>query len=171
MLSDDVVVLDAFTAADVVTHLAGEDEEHARRFGWWPVASTEDSVRRAFERWQRDWAMNGRTRAFAIRADAELVGGCELRLRIDGIVEASYWVHPRFRGRGFATRALRLVTEFAFAQLDAERAEIYVEVDNCASRAVAINAGYREEGVLRARQTIAGVRRDMVLYARLPNED
>jgi RimJ/RimL family protein N-acetyltransferase len=169
-LTDSVVVLNAFTPGDVSAHLAGEDEEHARRFGWWPQRSTDESVRNAIERWERDWAMSGRTRAFAIRVDGVLVGGCELRLRDDNIVETSYWVHPEFRGRGFATRALRLATDFAFRQLQVERAEVYVEADNEASRAVAANAGYREEGVLRARQTIAGRRRDMVLYALLRSD-
>ncbi len=32
-LSDGVLVLDAFTVRDVAAQLAGEDEEHARRFG------------------------------------------------------------------------------------------------------------------------------------------
>ena len=35
-LTDGVVLLDRFTADDMDAHLAGEDEEQARRFGWWP---------------------------------------------------------------------------------------------------------------------------------------
>ncbi|MBA2384151.1 MAG: hypothetical protein H0V68_05750 [Actinobacteria bacterium] len=53
-LSDGVVVLDAFTLDDVSAHLAGEDEEQARRFGWHPARSTEEGVRRAILRWEEE---------------------------------------------------------------------------------------------------------------------
>jgi hypothetical protein len=39
-LTDGVVILDAHTMADVEAHLAGEDEEQALRFGWYPERST-----------------------------------------------------------------------------------------------------------------------------------
>jgi hypothetical protein len=38
-LQDGVIVLDQYTDADAAAHLAGEDEETARRFGWWPESS------------------------------------------------------------------------------------------------------------------------------------
>jgi hypothetical protein len=38
-LQDGVIVLDQYTDAEVAAHLAGEDEETARRFGWWPESS------------------------------------------------------------------------------------------------------------------------------------
>ncbi len=46
-LSDGTIVLDAFRFDDIAAHLAGEDEEHARRFGWHPARSTEETVRNA----------------------------------------------------------------------------------------------------------------------------
>jgi hypothetical protein len=47
VITDGVVELGAHTMADLDAHLAGEDEETARRFGWWPRASTPETVRRA----------------------------------------------------------------------------------------------------------------------------
>ena len=38
-LQDGVIGLDQYPDADVAAHLAGEDEETARRFGWWPESS------------------------------------------------------------------------------------------------------------------------------------
>jgi RimJ/RimL family protein N-acetyltransferase len=88
-LTDGVVVLGGYTCTDIPAHLAGEDEETARRFGWWPEAT----VRAAFRRWAREWEADGPTRAFAARlaSGGQLVGGCELRLRPDGTAEVSYW--------------------------------------------------------------------------------
>jgi RimJ/RimL family protein N-acetyltransferase len=169
-LSDGVVVLDRHALADADAHLAGEDEEQARRFGWCPAASTRVGVRRAIRRWQRQWASGGARRAFAIR-DAEtgaLAGGCEVRLGGDGLAEMSYWVYPPFRGMGFARRAISLTCEWAFAELRVERMEIYVEPDNAASRSAALRAGFTEEGVLRARGRFDDGRRDLVLYSRIP---
>lgn len=53
-LTDGVVILDAYVLADVEAHIAGEDEEHARRFGWHPERSTARTARSAILRWQRE---------------------------------------------------------------------------------------------------------------------
>ena len=36
VLSDGADFVDGLTVADAYTHWAGEDDEHARRFGWYP---------------------------------------------------------------------------------------------------------------------------------------
>jgi hypothetical protein len=100
---------------DAAAHAAGEDEETARRFGWWPARSTEETVRAAYANWGRNWRDDGPTRAFAAR-DPEtgaLVGGCELRIGPDGTGEVSYWTHPGKRGRGHARNALALLLGYA----------------------------------------------------------
>ena len=165
-------MLDGFTAADAAAHLQGEDEEHARRFGWYPGSSTPESVGRAIGRWQDDWSGDGATRAFGAReaTSRRLVGGCELRLRGEEIAQLSYWVFPRYRRRGLATRIVRLACLYAFAELGIERIEALVEPDNEASRRVVHAAGFVEEGLLRRRARFGDERRDMVLYALLPND-
>ncbi len=171
-LTDGVVMLTTFTLDDAEAHLAGEDDEQARRFGWYPARSTIETVRRAITRWQEDWRAGGLTRAFAARdaANGALVGGCEVRLVGDGIGNMSYWIFPDYRGRGFASRAARLACAWAFATLGVERMEVYVEVDNLASRGVARKAGFTQEGILRKQARIGPERRDMVLYARLATD-
>jgi RimJ/RimL family protein N-acetyltransferase len=143
MLTDGVVVLEPHTLDDVTAHLAGEDEEQARRFGWWPNRSTEATVRRAIESWIEEWRIGGPTRAFACRVDGTLVGGCELRLH-DDRSEASYYVFPDHRRRGYATRLLRLLVDWA----PVRPVELHVEPDNLASLAVARNVGFRRVGEL-----------------------
>jgi RimJ/RimL family protein N-acetyltransferase len=171
-LSDGVVHLDGFGAGDVDAHLANEDEEMARRFGWWPDRSMAHHARAAFERWAESWASGGPVRAFAVRevATAALVGMCELRLEDDQIARASYSIGPHARRRGFASRALALATQWAFDEQGIARVELYIERDNAASRGVARRCGFLEEGVLRGRIRIGDDRRDAVLYARLAGE-
>jgi RimJ/RimL family protein N-acetyltransferase len=141
----------------------------ARRFGWWPNRSNAHDARAAFDRWAESWASGGSIRAFAVRdvATATLVGSCELRLEDDQVARASYSVGPHARRRGFASRALQLAARWAFDCLGIARIELYIEVDNVASRGVARRCGFLEEGVLRGRLGIGNARRDAVLYARL----
>jgi hypothetical protein len=47
-LRGDRILLDAHADHDAAAHAAGEDEETARRFGWWPARSTEETVRAAY---------------------------------------------------------------------------------------------------------------------------
>jgi len=140
--------------------------------GWFPASSTPETVRATILRWQEEWRRGDETRAFAVRgaATGKLVGQCEVRLKDAEIGEPSYVVFPPYRGRGFASRAVRLVCAYAFAELGVGRMELYIEPDNLASRAVARNAGFVEKGVLR-KQGKAGVeRREMLIYSRPPSD-
>jgi RimJ/RimL family protein N-acetyltransferase len=121
---------------------------------------------------KREWRRGGATRAFAVReaATGVLVGQCEIRLKDAEIGEMSYVVCPAHRGPGFATRAVRLACDFAFAELGVERMELYIEPDNLPSRAVAHNAGFVEEGVLRNQGEVGDAGRDMLICSRLPSD-
>lgn len=146
-ITDGVIVLNGHTADDIPAHLAGEDEETARRFGWWPQTSTEAQVRRAYDNWASEWRTGGPTRAFAAReaATGRLVGGCELRLRPDGSAEVSYWTSAGQRRRGFSTRALGLLLQYG-SSIGVTRFESHVAEDNVASRRVSERNGFRAAG-------------------------
>lgn len=143
MLRGHGVVLDQFTDADIAAQVAGEDEDTARRFGWWPRSSTEQTVRRAIEAWAAEWQTLGATRSFAVRdaTGGALVGGCELRIQPDGAGQVSWWTHAAERNKGYATGAVRLLVEYA-RSVGVDRIEAHVAEDNTASRRVAEKAGF-----------------------------
>jgi RimJ/RimL family protein N-acetyltransferase len=151
-LTDGTVVIDAFQPEDADSHLAGEDEEQARRFGWFPRRSTLAGVRATIARWHDHWLTQGPLRAFALRLvdSEELVGGCELRLGDGGMASMSYWTFPVFRQRGLATRGVVLVTRYAFDTLGVTEIEVEIEPDNVASRGVAQRAGFADAGTIHA---------------------
>jgi hypothetical protein len=62
-LRNDGIILNAHDDSEVAAHVAGEDEETARRFGWWPAHSTEETVRAAYANWARNWQDDGPVRA------------------------------------------------------------------------------------------------------------
>jgi RimJ/RimL family protein N-acetyltransferase len=146
-LHGDRIVLNAHTDREAAAHAAGEDEETARRFGWWPAHSTEETVRAAYANWARNWQDDGPVRAFAARdpGSGALVGGCELRIGPDGTGEVSYWTHAGKRGRGHARNALALLVGYA-ASIGVTRLEADIAPGNHASRRVAETAGFAQAG-------------------------
>jgi RimJ/RimL family protein N-acetyltransferase len=68
--------------------------------------------------------------------------------REPGYGEIGYWVAAGARGRGFATRAVRLLSDWARAELGLTRLEILPHKDNEPSKRVAEKAGYRDTGKL-----------------------
>jgi RimJ/RimL family protein N-acetyltransferase len=90
-----------------------------------------------------------------------------IALRLDaGVGEVSYWVAAPARGRGVATRALRLLSEWAFAALELSAIRLWTHADNVASRLVAERAGYRRAPADDQRRTVKGQVWDTVGYHR-----
>ena len=84
--------------------------------------------------------------------------------------EAGYIVASHARGRGVATRGLRLLTDWAFGELPLERIELFIDVDNSPSEVVAQRCGYTREGVLRWTYLKPGLRSDTIVYSKLRRE-
>jgi RimJ/RimL family protein N-acetyltransferase len=82
-------------------------------------------------------------------------------------VQLGYWVKSEARGRGVATRALTLLSRWAFAELGAARVQLLTEPENRASERVAEKAGFRREALLRSYVDLKGRRRDVYMYALL----
>ena len=61
-----------------------------------------------------------------------------------------YWLAPDARGRGVATRAVRLLTDWTFRTTDVVRMELYTDIENERSGRVALRAGFDLEGIRRA---------------------
>jgi RimJ/RimL family protein N-acetyltransferase len=77
-----------------------------------------------------------------------------LRIRTHGppqIGGIGYVVHPDFRGRGYTTRALRLVADWAFGWAGFARLELGAKVSNLASQRAALAAGFAPDGTMAAR--------------------
>jgi RimJ/RimL family protein N-acetyltransferase len=87
-----------------------------------------------------------------------------------GVAEIGYWLAPEARGRGAATRALRLLSSWALRELPIARLQLTTDVENDASQRVATRAGFTREAVLRAWFDDRGERRDAVMFSLLPGE-
>jgi RimJ/RimL family protein N-acetyltransferase len=85
-------------------------------------------------------------------------------------VELGYVVAPEARGRGVATAALGLLTEWAFSTLGAFRLVLHISTANVASKRVAERAGYTYEGTMRGAFFKQDLREDTELWSRLATD-
>ncbi len=100
----------------------------------------------------------------------ELLGCCGLDdwSKAD-VVQFGYWLGAGARGRGYATRAVILLTRWLF-ELGAARVFLTIVAENEASIAVARRAGFVHEGTMRAHGVWEGRRCDVMWFAALPLE-
>jgi RimJ/RimL family protein N-acetyltransferase len=140
-----------------------------------PSPYTEDDAREYIARTEQGWA-EGTNSNFAITdaQSAAAVGSIGVRWTRpeDRVAEVGYWVAPRARGRGVCTRAVRLVARWVLEDRGMERLQLRADEQNAASRKVAENAGFTQEGVLRSSHFNPRLNRriDFVMYSLLPGE-
>jgi RimJ/RimL family protein N-acetyltransferase len=104
--------------------------------------------------------------------DDELLGSISMRpvSREHRRGELGYLDFAHARGRGVATRAVRLLARYGYDQLDLERIEILAHPENLASQRVAEKAGFTREGLLRGYHRLRGEREDRVMFSQLREE-
>jgi RimJ/RimL family protein N-acetyltransferase len=119
-------------------------------------------------RWIRSAAKAIPETNFAIAVDDEAIGGIGIALREDVFrrsAEIGYWLGEAYWGRGFATEALKAMTEYAFANFDLSRLYAGVFEWNTASMRVLEKAGYEFEARLRRSVLKDGQLIDELVYA------
>lgn len=155
---------------DVDVAVAGHDESIAQWFGRTEVASSRAEYADALARWRAGWDEGRTTVNFVVEAEGGLVGQVEVRVKADRIGELSWILYAGHRGHGYAVRAVRVLVDWAFEELDLVRLEAYVNNANEASKRVATRSGLHREGIMRGREVLRGERHDTVLYARLRSD-
>ncbi len=163
-LSDGVVELRLIDKSDLdVVERAVGSPEIRRRFGLLQGSAGE------YIEYYRKASREQKMGAFAIcDVDGECFGVITVELHGQERVEVGYWLLPEGRGRGRATRALRLVSRWALSQRTVARVELGTAPENAASQRVAERNGFQREGLHRSYQAIDGLREDTVSFALLP---
>jgi RimJ/RimL family protein N-acetyltransferase len=170
-LTDGVVCLREWREEDQDALVEMANDEAIQQWTRVPTPYT----KRDAEEWfalTRTTRAAGHQVAFAVTSadDGTLLGSIDLRVNPadPAIAELGYMVGPEARGRGVATRAVQLITEWGFETLGLVRVEVLVDPRNEASTRVAEAAGYEREGLLRSyRPSRNGGRLDLAMFARL----
>jgi RimJ/RimL family protein N-acetyltransferase len=172
-LTDGVIRLRLKAESDIPAIVAACQDPEIPRWTQVPDDYTEADAREWFD--LQDLRREDGSELHLIIADAgdgRLVGsialaGIDWEDRRGSI---GYWVARGARGRGVATRAVRLLAAWAFEELGFGRIEVKAEPANVASHRVAGRAGFTREGLLRSHALIKDRRRDMVVFSLLPGE-
>lgn len=171
MVADDVALelLDARWTEAVGALVADPDVLRFTRIPEPPPAGFAGTWIDSYEKGRGDGSREG----FAAVDAAGTFVGLGVVPHIDreaGEAELGYIVSRQARGRGVGSAILRLLTVWAFAELDAKRLFLVIDVDNHASLRIAERCGYQREGVMRSIHVKDGQRADAVLWSRLPSD-
>ena len=130
-----------------------ESREHLRP--WEPFADAHQTVEESRDliiRWIAQWMLREYLSVGLWDcATHRYVGSSSLRPESweAGSFEIGYWVRASAAGQGYITEAVKLLVEYAFTHLHANRVEICCDERNERSAAVARRLGFVQEGRLR----------------------
>ncbi|MET7637125.1 GNAT family protein [Streptomyces sp. NPDC005438] len=137
-----------------------------------PDAVTDLASSRAYLTAYGEKALTDTARVDGIWLDGTLVGGVLFRT-MDvhlGTAEAGCWLEPSAVGRGLATRATRILIDWAVEERGIHRVEWRVCAENTPSIAVAHRLGMTRDGVLREHFPHRGQRQDIEVWSVLAPE-
>jgi RimJ/RimL family protein N-acetyltransferase len=183
-LSDEVVVLRPWVRGDAAFMAEAFTDPAIRRFNGvldrlgrpappLTVKDAEDVIDEFASNWRRfatTRTPTGVTFAITHGRSGALLGGCGVDdwSKVD-VAQFGYWIAASARGRGYATRAAILLTNWLF-DCGAARVFLTIVAENQESVAVARRAGFKHEGTMRASGVWQGRRCDVMLFAVLPTE-
>ncbi len=164
-LTDGVVILRPPDEGDLAAiDLGLHDPDVVRWFGQ-PVSSAVDVLALNRTRWA-----DGSPTFSICEQDLACVGHVWMNRSTSDTTTGSigYWLLPRARGRGLATRAVRLISDWAIEDLGIRCLRLYTEPDNEPSQRVAERSGFRRIRTIAGHGEIDGRSVDHVLYERVP---
>ncbi|RBP47921.1 RimJ/RimL family protein N-acetyltransferase [Roseimicrobium gellanilyticum] len=174
-LTDGVITLHRYRHEDVEDVFAGASESIAEIHPWMPwchpgygIHETQGWVSFAVSQWDA-----GRQFEFVIRTVAgQQLGSGGINSLHDAhpFANLGYWIRTSQTNKGYATRATRLLAEFAFRDLRLQRVEIVAATGNLPSQRVAEKAGAAWEGILRNRLVIQDTPHDAVMFSFTPSD-
>jgi len=168
-LRDEAVVLRPYTEADVDELTAALQDPEIAEWTNVPEPYTRGHALRFIV--EGPGGISELTLAIRDAGDGRLLGSLGVRLdEVQRYAEMGYWVGADDRGRGVATRAIRLVSRWAIEELGVGRVQILAAPGNAASRRAAERAGFTAEGTLRAYRVQKDRRVDLVMHSLLPGD-
>ena len=169
-LVDDAILLREWAVDDVPAIVAACRDPEIPRWTLVPTPYDDAMAREFVAQAEAAWRHGSAHFAVVARSSGDLVGSMTLWTVKPGVGEFGYWAVREARGRGYTTRALRLVSRWALDELGLARLQLGTLPGNVASERVAEKVGFRPEGTLRAYLEQRGERRDVLMWSLLPDE-
>ncbi len=161
--------------AQQLNEAVAESRDHIRP--WLPFADAHQTVEET-----RDWIINQEA-AWLTRRDLVLgvwerttsrfLGGTGIHPRSweNRCFEIGYWLRVSAPGHGYMTEAVQLLTNYAFAELAANRVEIRCDEHNIRSAAIPRRLGFVQEARMRNHMAAPdGSLRTTLVFALIPSD-
>ena len=140
---------------------------------WCHPGCTRDEAAQYVNWWRKAWEERTGTYFAVVESSTKrFLGSCGLNGPIKSHRRAGlgYWIRSNSTGCGFGTDAARMVMRYGFDELNLERIEMEIAVDNLASLRIAEKLGFHHEGVLRHRLILPSGPTDMIICSRLAED-
>lgn len=166
------ITLRPIAEVDEEAMVAGLTDPEAIRYTGVPESYDRSNAVAFREMGERGWLAGRGIQATIADSGDRFCGSIDLWLSGDDpeVAEVGYGVAPWARGRGYATAALRAISDWGLDALGLRRILWRAIVGNDASRRTAERAGYTIEGVQRAGVRHRGEARDVWVGSRLPTD-
>ncbi len=148
---------------DIVT---AQREYLSEWLAWPPHANNEEFFLSFIKRSLREYA-EGNSMVCAMIYRGELVGNISFNTINHQLqkVQIGYWLSKEHQGKGIITKSVTKLIEIAFDELNMQKVEIAVAVDNQPSRKVCERLGFTLEGILTRAENLNGRVVDHAVYA------
>lgn len=173
------VVVRPYRLDDADQIFAAVEESRQHLWPWLPwvaqhqtIEDTRDFILRTQARWLLREDM---TVGFFEAESGRYLGGSGLHPRGNAwdvpALEIGYWVRASAEGHGYVAETVRLLADYAFNSLGAQRVMIHCDARNTRSAAVAERLGFVREALLRHDARAAdGELRDTLVFSLIPSD-
>ncbi|MGE5333962.1 MAG: GNAT family N-acetyltransferase, partial [Nitrososphaerota archaeon] len=176
-LRGERVVVRPYRLDDADAIFAAVEESRQHLWPWLPWVEqhqTIEDTREFILRTQAEWLLReNMTVGFFEAGSGRYLGGSGLHVRGWNIpaFEIGYWIRASAEGHGYVAETVRLLADFAFESLGAQRVMIRCDARNTRSAAVAERLGFVREAHLRHDERAAdGELRGTFVYSLIPSD-
>lgn len=172
------VVVRPYRLEDADQIFAAIEESRQHLWPWMPWVTqhqTIEDTREFILRTQAEWLLReNMTVGFFEAESGRYLGGSGLHVRGWDIpaFEIGYWIRASAEGHGYVAETVRLLADFAFDSLGAQRVMIRCDARNTRSAAVAERLGFVREARLRneVRTHTDSALRDTLVFSLIPSD-
>ena len=126
-----------------------ENDEQSRRWSFTGAEQTPSEIDTMVTQAHLNWLVGGQAAMAVVDTGTGQVAGNVTLRRAGppGVGGIGYAVHPAWRGRGYTSRALRLIRAWALNEGGFNRLELGAKRENVASQRAARSGGFLDDGI------------------------
>lgn len=158
--------------AEKLFEVLNSDREHIGKYLDFVEKTQTIEDERAFIASQLNDQAAGKSYLYLIIYQGDLVGTINYHFvnHQHGRAEIGYWLHSAYTGKGLVSRCVKAMLTIGFESLGFNRIDLYADVENVPSNAVATRTGFKFNALQPAQVKMHGQFRDMNQYIILKSD-